>query len=278
MSNGTNSQPNRSGILNVIFHGTFVFQRDEKAERITAWIPKLDPEHVYRAGSWLAETELQRGHYQLEGVETGGTGIFDPARNLILNPPPHEPDEAEIHAHLTLPWPKTVTSLRIATISRRFFRAADELVDDRESQHAAAVQVFTYDFQDDNRLKLADCTLKPSGGHYWEPVYVGNYVNLHIFSAEDHYEQPSLAIDDFGKTAGLFGFKLSLRKSLPMSGVRDNETPEGVDPKETEDLAPRTLRLALLGRLMKQGGNANLAWYGNDALDGDPGACSGFIC
>jgi hypothetical protein len=36
--------------------------------------------------------------------------------------------------------------------------------------------------------------------------------------------------------------------------------------------------MARLGRLVGQNGDTNLAWYGNDALDGDPQSCAGFIC
>jgi hypothetical protein len=278
MDNGKNSQQQRSGTLNVIFHGTVVYQRDAGAAQITAWIPKVDPEHVYRAGNWLAETDLQAGHYRLEGVETDATGVFVPEKNLILKPPRRTPDEDQIHAKLIFPWPKTITSLRVAPVERKFFEHADDLVGESDQQHVAAVQVFTYDFEDDTKLKLANAKLKPSGGHYWEPVFTGDTINLHVFSAEDHYEQPSLAIQDFGKSAELFGYEVKLLRSLPMSGVHDTDTPKGVDPKETEDLAPRTLRLALLGRLVKGSGNANQAWYGDDALDGDPGACGGFAC
>jgi hypothetical protein len=56
-------------------------------------------------------------------------------------------------------------------------------------------------------------------------------------------------------------------------GIADDELPPGVIAEETEDLAARTLRIARLGRLRRQNADLNQAWYGNEALDGDPDAC-----
>jgi len=70
--------------------------------------------------------------------------------------------------------------------------------------------------------------------------------------------------------------QLELTGTLRASAIpNDSHLPAGVAAEETEDLAPRTLRMARLGRLVTLNGDANLAWYGNDALDSDPSACSG---
>jgi hypothetical protein len=277
MDNGKHSRQHRAGKLNVILHGALVYQR-EQPNQITAWIPKLD-HHVYRAGNWLAETDLQPGHYLLEGVDPAETGAFDPMRNLILKPPqPNKPDESLVYANLIFPWPKKITSLRVAKIPEDFFKHSDELAVECNPQFAATLQILTYDFEDDTRLKLADATLKPSCGHYWEPVLIDGYINLHIFAAEDHFEQPSLAVEDFKTCAEMFGYKIRLPRPVPVSGVDHTEPPDGVAEEETEDLAPRTLRMGLLGRLVKQNGDANQAWFGDDALDGVPGGCWDLVC
>ena len=265
------------GILNVIFHGTFVFQRNKEAKQITAWVPRLD-HHVYRAGNWLAETELKHGRYMLRGVETSGEGEFDPARNVILEPPPTVPTLEDVHAQLIFPWPKKITSLRLATIPLVDFDPPDEVEGNLDPQHLASVQIFAYDFRDDTLLKLTNGKLLPTRGHYWEPAFVQDnnpYINLHIFSAEDHYEQPSLAYEDFNTCVELFDYDLELKHAAPVCGVQGIQPPEGVDLEETEDLAPRTLRMALVGRMVKQDDNATHAWYGDDALNGNPHACGG---
>src|SRR5690349_2546750 len=42
--------------LNVILHGSVVFF--ESDTEITAYLPNLGPEHVYKAGTWFAETAI----------------------------------------------------------------------------------------------------------------------------------------------------------------------------------------------------------------------------
>lgn len=330
------------GTLNVILHGVFVFQPDDSDlndKKIIAWVPKLEPQHVYRAGNWLGETELQPGRYELKGVKPSLKSRFDPKPNLILKSLPKEPDAEKLHAKLIFDLPETITSLRVANFPLTSFdfegkegkelarlqhapadfraKLGKELANIPHSSHnfafalpaknsnsqpMATLQVFTYSFEDDAALMLkanpaGDPKLKANvtgdlrkwqnrnknlKGHYWEPVFTGNYINLHIFSTEDHDEAPSEgkglshAYEDFNTCAELFGYKLRLKLDAPpavASGVKDTELPPGVDAKETEDLAPRTLRMARLGRLVKEKGNADQAWYGDDGLNGHPGAC-----
>jgi len=262
----------------VILHGTFTFVQDKEAGRILALIPDLE-HHVCRAGSWLAETELPGQHqYELTGVHSGD-GAFDPALNLMVKVR-KRPDKPHPRATMRFPLPKQIKSLRVADVPRSSILHPEELAVDSDTQHMATVQVFTYEFDDENNLFLkAD----RGDGHYWEPVVTKNddglhHVNLHIFSAEDHFEGPSNAIADFKKCAELLGSDLELTRSLRAGPIEnDNVLPDGVAPEETEDLAPRTLRLARLGRLVTQGGDANVAWRANDALDDNPAACGPLV-
>jgi hypothetical protein len=237
--------------------------------------------HVYRAGNWLAETEL-RGRigskpvtYELLGVTPGGDK-FDPSLNLMVKP--QQPSEPQSHPYATLvfPLPEKITSLLRADLARSSFSSPQELAVDGD-QHISTVQVFTYDFPDENAVMLkAD----DGDGHYWQPVLVEDHINLHIFAAEDHYHKPSNAEEDFNQCAELIGLSLRLQtRSLPTSGLLASPPlPPGVDARETESLALRTDRLAKLGRLVLQkDGDANAAWFGNDALDGDVEACSGHV-
>jgi hypothetical protein len=77
---------------------------------------------------------------------------------------------------------------------------------------------------------------------------------------------------------------------LPARGIkpgRRGDLPPGVAPIETEDLATRTQRLAQLGRLLVQNrdadlrlvsnGDADLAWYGTDVLDGGGEVCGDLV-
>jgi hypothetical protein len=275
-----NAESNASGKLNVLFHGAFTFNQSAEPNRILVMMPLME-HHVYRAGNWLAETEL-RGRtgskaviYELSGVKPGEARIRpEDHLNLMVKTKPQIQPEIFPHATLRLPLPETITSLRVAELPRGAFSHPEELVLDDDPQHITTLQVFTYDIKDEDTLSLK---ARDGEGHYWEPVFVDNYVNLHVFAAEDHFHKPSNALEDFNVCAGLLGgVKLKLQvRTLRDTGIDQRDLPNGITDEETESLASRTLRMARLGRLLKQKGDANLAWYGNDALDGSEGACAG---
>lgn len=278
MDTQRNSQPNGRKRLNVILHGAYSLDLTTEPGRILALIPYI-PYHVYRAGNWLAETEL-RGRtnatavvYELLGVNPG-EAEFDVQQNLLVKPKQAAKPQASPYATLIFPLPDRISSLLVADIPRSSFNDSQELVGNSDPQPIATLQILTYDFDDENVLMLK---AKGGDGHYWEPVLSGGYVNLHIFSAEDHYHKPSNALEDFNQCADLIG-GLNLRlqiQFLPASGILPTQRVPGVNDWETESLALRTERMARLGRLVTQGGDARLAWSGNDALDGDPSGCTG---
>ena len=275
---GTNSQ-NGTQQLNVIFHGAFAFDQTTQPGTILAQIPYMEY-HVYRAGSWLAEIEL-RGRtgsqaviYKLEGVKPG-TATFDPKYNLFVKPPSPGNPQSFPYATLVFPLPNKITSVLGGDIPRGVFTFPTELVASGD-QYLSTVQIFTYNITDENDVMLK---ANDGNGHYWQPVVVKDYINLHIFAAEDHYHKASNAEEDFNWCADLIG-GLNLRlqtRFLRTSGLLVGPPlPGGVDEREVESLALRTERMARLGRLVLQGDDdASVAWYGNDALDGDPHACSG---
>ena len=274
---------NGSETLNVILHGAFTFDQTTQPGRILALIPPI-PYHVHRAGSWLAEAELsgrtgsEAVVYELVGVKESGDAKLDPAHNLMVKPDQRGTPKTFPYATLKFPLPQQITSLLVADVGRNDFTDNQELVVNGDPQHIATLQIFTYEIKDLNQLML---TAEDGDGHYWEPVLTEGHVNLHIFAAEDHYHKPSNAQEDFNQCADLIGgLKLRLQtQRLPASGLSDSlPLPPGVDPRETETLALRNERMARLGRLVTQNGDANLAWYGNDALDGDPDACGGPGC
>ncbi len=261
-----------SGTLNVLLHGTFAFIQDEK--QIQAHIPQLD-HHVARAGNWLAETELRPGRYELKGTDERGRAKLDPEKNLIVTsefiPVTKERRKEILYATLTLPRPQTITSLRVAGLPKGSLKPGNE-----KPEHVATLQIFTYKFENDAelRLSLADEVGQNLLAHYWEPVFTtGDYINLHVFSAENHPHDPDHAKQAFAVIMELLGSDLKLERPHPAGGATETDLPLGVIPEETEDLMPRTLRMARLGRLFKQNGDLNLAWFGNEALDSDPNAC-----
>jgi len=285
MGTQAKSQSNGRAKLNVLFHGAFTFDEGKDKDRKQIYVSTpLMQHHVYRAGNWLAETDLRgrRPHeerevfYELHGVSKEGTERFDPRRNLIVKVDRGFPLRTIPYVTLRLPLPSAIKSLRIADVPSTVFTHAEELETASEQQHIATLQVFTYEVEDQKTLALK-ATEGP--GHFWEPVQMDGYFNLHVFAAEDHFHKPSNADEDFNQCTGLLGgVKLRLKTgSLRADGIFDDEPVQGVAAQETESLALRTLRIARLGRILKRKGDANLAWYGNDALDGSEGACAGPI-
>jgi hypothetical protein len=282
MATDVYSEPRTLETLNVFLHGTFVFLDNQQQDSIRAVIPKIG-HHVYRAGTWLGETDLQAGSYQLQGV-LPGNNTFDRARNLILASAACQADRELTYATLILPRPDSIASLRLAKIPLDSFDNTAGLALNKEGEQVATLQVFTYRLGDANKLLLGAVPEGKNGqvasdGHYWEPVFSGDTINLHIFSAEDHCERPSHVAEDFQTCMTLLGSKLKLKRAQPAGGISADETlPAGVIAEETEDLAPRTRRMARLGRLLRENGDLNQAWYKNDALDDEPPACGGYIC
>lgn len=270
------------GILNVIFHGSIaIYDKQKSPYPIQALLPRnaqkdgeaaKSDHHVYRAGNWLGETELSSGRYKLSGVKEGGAH-FNGRTNLILKSERIKP--AQAHVIVAFPRPQAISSLRVAIVPFDAFnrQEAKALKLDTKGVRLAMLHVFTYTFDDDNDLRLVNAH-DEKDGHYWEPVFDGNYINLHIFCSEDRFSTPSQASADFKACTALLGLKLQLERPQPVAAVLDEgQLPAGVIAEETEDLPFRTLRMARLGRLVRQNGDANLAWSTNDALD-CPEACS----
>ena len=275
-----NNKPSQEPILNVIFHGAFAFLEEEKEQRIRAMIPVI-AQHAYRAGNWLGETLLSRGTYELKGVTRGRASQFNIKQNLIVKSkkPAAKPQP---YATLFFPLPRKITSLRTAKVPTDSFTNPQHLLEKGKEQHISILQIFTYNFKNANELLLKSA----NGGHYWEPVMqakkkkdrIEHSVNLHIFSVEDCVDEPFQA-SDFKRCAELLdsNVRLASKCAYQPSGIADGDLPYGVTAAETEDLAPRTLRLARLGRLVSQGDDANQAWYEDDALDDEPPACGPLI-
>src|SRR5262249_36406314 len=141
-----------------------------------------------------------RGPLKIEeddnGVKTIKGYKLNPKHNIVLGDVPVSSNATEchcVHATLHLPYPPyPIQSLRGLRIPADALGGEDKqnLVKCNSEVESATVQVLTYDFENDNELKLDD--------HPWEPVLEWdeedkeNYVNLHVFSepertpTEDH--------------------------------------------------------------------------------------------
>jgi hypothetical protein len=238
--------------LNVILHGLAAVLR--RHEELVVLLPDLDGQHVFRAGTWLAETELRPGTYVLGGVKRGAA-VFDPEKNLILgkgrlvaNPP--------VHARLHLPIPAEIYSLKPVEMNpREDFEGASRPAGTK--LNLATVQVLSYEIENLQALRLFP--------HLWEPPADADLevTNLHIYSEEDHSKAPQghakFALD---RAAALFAgvdLRLVNEKDVPPLG-EDEVLPPATSRFEAEDLAQRMTRLKQQGEMLRVDSDIRHAW------------------
>lgn len=231
--------------LNVILHGLFALA--EKEDHILAMAPDLGGQHVFRAGSWLGESELQRGIYWLSGVNAG-PGVFDPARNLILeNKTVSAQAPSKAYATICFRRPREIHSVRPVTIDpAKDFTGGD--AGSVRSTQLATIQILVYDCENLSAVRLS--------GHTWEPPQDDEtpVFNLHIFSEEDVKPDESHAIGAFDQAVALFegvDLHLTKKRDVPEFDVAKEVLPNGVIPLEIEDLAYRRNRLVDLGNTLR---------------------------
>jgi hypothetical protein len=300
MVNGKRSTPHvqfgdEPGILHVMFHGTFVF--DFHGDYVDVLIPQVEG-HVYRAGSWLGETELTCGHshtakpahddahnhdtgperYELEGVEPG-SGTTLPLEHNLMRSSRLRPDvDSLLHARIRAPLPDRIATPRRGRLPASGFSPQGALPKDYNGQ-LGTIQIFTYRFPNDNALRLA-CH---AGHSLWEPAFAGGAVTLHIIAAPEHFHlSPPLNAARTSHVQNAFAACMALYQGVRLTMLRLPDTNEfdpadlrdGAIPEETEDLAPRIRRLSQLGRMRKDDRDLNLLWFSSEAYDGDPDACN----
>ncbi len=272
--------PGNPGTLNVILHGVFIF---EVKDDITVYIPNIGADHVYRAGTWLAEGNLEMGDFTLEGTVKNDSGKppvkrpFDPAKNIVLKGV-HVSDPSccnRVYATLHLPLPISVRSMSILSVPADGIGGdSKDKVVTGSGRYSATVQILTYDFSSDSDLRL--------GRHPWEPIFDEGFVNLHILSEPDRSEEEEHTRYAFQMSLGLFtGINLSLRKPMGdadlVREISGDELPPGVHELEVQSLVMRMQWMQVLGRAIKEHRDLNGFWKDPTAFDG-LGSCSGGGC
>jgi hypothetical protein len=272
------SNEDETPLLNVILHGLFAF--DQQKDKIVAHIPNMGSEHQYKAGNWLAETNLEEhAELALEGVqpnERTKDNQLNPKHNIIFKDTVFSENAHKchcIHATLRLPYPIAIKSLRRTRVPADLLggETSASLAKDLE---CATVQVLTYKIEDgdDNLLKLGD--------HPWEPVLADGFVNLHVYSeperspTDDHLRHAFQACTDL-----FMGVDLVLKG--PLQASPPEEPVCGVHEFELQDMVQRQRWLAVLGRRIKQGRDIQTIWddptpfAGSDACTAGGGTCYG---
>jgi hypothetical protein len=239
--------------LNVVLHGLMTIY--EEADRIRVFLPNVTTVHVFRAGSWFAETDLQprKAPYVLKGVNPpqppatfGGNGIAHLGQVELA------PGWQKVtHAELQLPRPKQIFELRATTVN-----PANDFTGKDAGKLAGATKLpsgcaLVYDTDDVQNLSL--------DGHDWKPPKAPNqtFTNLHVFAEEDVPGNGTAqhALDAFrNMIKGLFNLDIQLARPqtpLPFDPLTDT-LPDNVDPRETDELTERLNQLQAWGNILRQ--------------------------
>lgn len=179
--------PHVSGsILNVLFHGPFVFVQRESNGNVEAMMPVVD-RHSYGAGTWQEERALDWGTYRLSGIQdqitlqtlTEHESVQIPSELIDIDP------DGERYCTFILPKPQITQSLGIfkaqaakpgaPTLGQQLFTGR-HVAHVQKVESLGTVHAFVY--------SLASSDVPKMEGMNWpstQPNSLGA-INLHIFA------------------------------------------------------------------------------------------------
>jgi len=166
-------------VVNLVFHGLFVFVQDIAKSQYVAYAPNMYNKHRYLAGTWVAQcledlTDLD-GAYSFTGLPCGACADPDFSVNVIAQKT--QIDTNKIKYFVTLPFPTRILSLRAFP-----YISFD---DPQPNTHKiASIQIFQYGSVQISNLGF------PSGLPKWAPNPSVKYYNLHFFAEPDSCTTP----------------------------------------------------------------------------------------
>lgn len=239
--------------LNVILHGLMAIY--EETDKIRVFLPNVTNVHVFRAGNWLAETDLQprKEPYVLTGVNVpkqpasfGSNGIAN------LGPVPlADAAETVTQSVLQMPRPAQIFQLRPTSVDPAKDFAGKDAGRLAGASKLPSGCVLVYDTDNVQDLSLE--------GHDWEPPQAPDvpFANLHVYAEEDVPANGTVehALDAFQDTIkGLFDLDVRLVNphTTPPFDPQTDQLPPNVDEQETDELSERLVRLGQLGEILRQ--------------------------
>lgn len=280
-----------NGTLYVFVHGLAVGH--ESGNNVNIILPAV-PGHVYRAGSWLTETDIAAGEtVRLEGVIRGNKHLAD--CQFVIHLEGCELTTRGRGGAITLPRPKEILELLLTEEQVTLTKAVAgvKFTGGAPPKRVASVLVMVYDYADENHVFL--------NNHDWEPCPVAGAMSLHIISTSvgpegrDHEIDTQNYLHKVIKNYPGLGFSKPVVRRAP----NWNETTDPlygdlkglsvfgeyiVTPTqklafaqaELEGIPPRTVRIGRLGRMKQQGRPLGTLWQEPDPLNADPCDC-GFM-
>jgi hypothetical protein len=264
----------------VFVHGlTVIAERPDGKLEIA--MPRVNG-HAYRAGSWLAETPIERGtRVELQGV-TGGTANIYNTGFLANVPRPFTVTQRRRHATVIVPKPIEILG---------FLRAGDvelHTTPPLRSPTLAEMLVLVYDYADANQVLLQ--------GHYWQPSTTPDSISLHLISTSEVPEGAQHIADTEDALSEVFlhypGMQYNVRPGPAwmdskhpnfgnLAGRRESRG-SVLEPNdnfafslaELENPAARARRLERLGRMHRQMRRIDCLWNRPDPICADEGACT----
>jgi hypothetical protein len=271
--------------LFVFLHGLTVVR--EVGDWLEVVLPRVKG-HVYRAGGWLAETDIApRAELVLRGTTPGGTATVANT-NFTIQLPGLPLTSRRRAATLLVPKPTQILGLLFAA---PVGPAALPLATSNNGKIVVptlpSVLVFQYSFTNPQDVRLEN--------HPWQPYAVDDSISLHIIATSPLPEPKQHDADTNKAMAKLmpgypgFTFNQSAQPewqwtATPSYGSLGGLTPVGDRfekpggglaflQAELEHFASRTQRVALLARLYQENRRLKFAWTVPAPLGMDPSNC-----
>jgi len=277
------------GTLYVFLHGLAVGH--EPGNRVEIILPAV-PGHMYKAGSWLMETDIAlNSTLTLEGVNHGAKRVSD-CHHVIQLSGCGVTKRARA-ATLSLPRPKEILELLKTRVTATIANSGLGAIFTGGGPPAAveSILVLIYDYRDENQVFLDN--------HDWEPCSTGGATSLHIISTsagpegKDHEVDTQNALHNVIENyPGLTFDKPATRRAPNWNETDDAEYGDlpGLMPfgeyivtrpdnafafsqAELEMIPTRTVRIGRLGRMKQQGRPIGTLWQEPDPLYDNPCDC-----
>ena len=227
--------------LNVVFHGTFAFV--DRGTTVAAIVPSV-MSHVYKAGTWLHETDLRAGTtYTLQGVSAAdkapdladlGMPVLSGKRSIRAN-------SNQVFCSIVLPPPVQFVGRRCFSPrnGETVFEGSDGTLATRQMTSYAETHVLIYPCPNADQVSLAKLN--------WKPPANQAIVNLHIFAEPGSpMDMPgnSHIINSFATLMQVMHGNLAIRKTVENGGFILTDCPNsqpvpGLPAQEEEGLVER---------------------------------------
>ena len=257
--------------VNVFFHGLFLFVQQKGF--LDVLIPNMGIEHVYRAGTFLAEETLLpkpiAAPYHISGI-TGGSASFDTTKNIVFTGQDfdHFASEDDVYARILLPIPIEIVSLR---------QTRDALVADFDpggivdKKKPCGVQLLRY-----KAANLDAVRLVPHAAGLGKNSD-NAFLNLHIICEEDSLSQdPNHARNGFESIValmpGLPEPAIFIENFTVLTLEKNDDPARGYAAIETLNVTERANMLAQAG-LDWRDGNDHLGVVDDGVVDAPPLDC-----